>query len=103
MLEYEAMAWLEANGLPVPEFRFAPTLEGVLQACAEIGYPVVMKMSVPGVTHKSEVGGVLLDLGDEEAVRAAFDKLMVPDAEGVNVQKMLRGGREVVLGFTVID
>ena len=50
--------------------------------------------------HKSDVGGVWLDLRDEAAVRAAFAQLQHPRAEGVNIQKMLKGGREVVVGFT---
>jgi len=66
---------------------------------ASVGYPVVAKLSAPSVVHKSEVGGVILDLKDEWAVRGAFEKLRHPDAEGVNVQKMMRGGREVVLGL----
>ncbi|MBI4882021.1 MAG: acetate--CoA ligase family protein [Planctomycetes bacterium] len=65
-----------------------------------VGYPVVMKMSVPGMPHKSDVGGVLLNVNDAPSVWNAFARLMRPDAEGVNVQKMLSGGREVVVGFT---
>ena len=65
-----------------------------------VGYPVVMKMSVPDISHKTDVGGVLLDVPDAPSVWKSFDRLLHKDAEGVNVQKMLSGGREVVLGFT---
>ncbi|MEW6072193.1 MAG: acetate--CoA ligase family protein [Planctomycetota bacterium] len=65
-----------------------------------VGYPVVMKISVPAIPHKSDVGGVLLNVPDAPSVWKAFGRLARPDAEGVNVQKMLSGGREVVLGFT---
>jgi acetyltransferase len=96
----ERRALSRAYGIkPVPGGLARSPSEAV-EIASKVGYPVVMKMSAPGVTHKSEVGGVMLDVADEESVRAGFDKLMVPDAEGVNVQKMLRGGREVVLGFT---
>ncbi|MFH0947298.1 MAG: acetate--CoA ligase family protein [Planctomycetota bacterium] len=65
-----------------------------------VGYPVVMKMSVTDMPHKTDVGGVMLDVKDAPSVWKAFSKLMIKDAEGVNVQKMLKGGREVVIGFT---
>ena len=57
-------------------------------------------MSVPNMPHKSDVGGVLLNVADAPSVWKAFGRLMRRDAEGVNVQKMLPGGREVVIGFT---
>jgi acetyltransferase len=63
-----------------------------------VGFPVVLKMSVPGVVHKTEKGGVLLDVPDADAVRWGFRRLLRRGAEGVNVQKMLKGGREVVVG-----
>jgi len=96
----ERRALSAAYGIEAVPGGLARSASEAVEIARRVGFPVVMKMSVPGVTHKSEVGGVLLDVVDEKAVRAAFDKLMVPDAEGVNVQKMLRGGREVVLGFT---
>ena len=65
-----------------------------------VGYPVVMKMSVRNLPHKSDVGGVLLDVKHAPEVWKAFQRLMRKDAEGVNVQKMLMGGIEVVIGFT---
>jgi acetyltransferase len=111
MLEYEAMAWLEANGLPVPEFRFAPTLEGVLQACAEIGYPVVMKVVSPDILHKSDVGGVILDIQDDDAAGSAFSELQraargghavetAASFRGVVIYPMIRGAKEVLLGLS---
>jgi acetyltransferase len=88
-----------AYGLDVVPGGLARSQSEAVAIAKRVGYPVVMKMSVPDVTHKSDVGGVLLDLQDDEAVRKAFTRLMSADAEGVNVQKMLKGGHEVVVGF----
>jgi acetyl coenzyme A synthetase (ADP forming)-like protein len=87
-------------GIPAVPGGLARTPKEAVAIAARVGYPVVAKLSVPSVVHKSDVGGVLLDLRDETAVRAAFEQLRHPEAEGVNIQKMLARGREVVLGFT---
>lgn len=88
-----------AYGIPAVAGGLAKTPREAVAIAQSVGYPVVAKLSVPGIVHKSDVGGVLLNLRDEAAVRAAFEKLRHPDAEGVNIQKMLEGGREVVLGL----
>ncbi|MBI5432315.1 MAG: acetate--CoA ligase family protein [Planctomycetes bacterium] len=88
-----------AYGLEVVPGGLARSQSEAVAIAKRVGYPVVMKMSVPDVTHKSDIGGVVLDLGDEAAVRKAFVRLMSSEAEGVNVQKMLKGGHEVVVGF----
>jgi acetyltransferase len=90
----------KAYGIPVVPGGIARTPREAVEIAQRVGYPVVMKMSVPGLVHKTDVGGVILDVRDDAGVRAAFGKLMRSDAEGVNVQKMLKGGREVVVGFT---
>jgi acetyltransferase len=89
-----------AYGLPAVPGGLARSAREAVAIAERVGYPVVAKVSAPSVVHKSDVGGVLLDLANEAAVRAAFAKLQRPDAEGVNIQKMLERGREVVLGFT---
>jgi acyl-CoA synthetase (NDP forming) len=108
LLEHEAMAWLKAEGFPVPENRFAPTLEEALQACGEIGYPVAMKVVSPEIVHKSDVGGVALDLQDGAAAAAAFARLQQVaagrDFRGVVLYPMIGGRgefyREVLLGLS---
>jgi Acyl-CoA synthetase (NDP forming) len=60
---------LEAYAVPLVPERLAATPEEAIEAARELGYPVVLKTAVPGA-HKTEEGGVILDLGDEEAVRA---------------------------------
>ncbi len=89
-----------AYGIPVVPGGLAKSASEAVAIASKVGYPVVLKMSVPGLTHKTDVGGVVLDVRDAKAVRATFAKLMRKDADGVNVQKMLRKGREVVIGFT---
>ncbi len=100
-LGYEARSVLaRAYGLPLAPGGLARTRTAAVALAERLGYPVVMKIALPGVQHKTDVGGVVLDLADADAVRAAFPHLMRPRAEGVVVQKMLAGGREVVVGFT---
>src|SRR5205807_1435702 len=61
---------LEAYGLPLVPERLAGTPEAAVEAAHELGYPVVLKTATPGA-HKTEEGGVILDLEDDDAVRAA--------------------------------
>jgi len=87
-----------AYGIATVPGGLVRTKEEAVALAKRVGFPVVMKMSVPDVTHKSEVGGVMLDIRDPQVVEMAFEKLMTPEAEGVNVQKMMGGAREVVIG-----
>jgi acyl-CoA synthetase (NDP forming) len=104
LLEPEAMAWLRENNIPTPEFRFVTTVEEAMIGCREIGYPVVMKVVSPDILHKSEWGGVKLDIYDEAAARAAFDALQHAatgkDFRGVVIYPMIRGAQEVLMGIT---
>lgn len=93
-------ALARAYGIPLAESALARDVEQAARHAARIGYPVALKVSAPNVVHKSEVGGVLLDVRDEAALRRAFPGLLRPGADGVEVQRMLSGGREVVLGIT---
>jgi acetyltransferase len=104
MLEPEAMAWLQENGIPVPEFRFARTREEAVQGCQEIGYPVAIKVVSPQILHKSDVGGVILDVLNDTAAREAFTALESiaenKDFRGVIVYPMVEGALEVLLGLS---
>ena len=91
-------ALCDAYGIRAVPGGLARTADEAAALAAKVGYPVVLKMAAPDVVHKTERGGVLLDVADEKAVRAGFKTLMGKGAEGVNVQKMLKGGREVVVG-----
>jgi len=84
---------LEAYGIPlVREVGAANSTEAV-RAARELGYPVVLKTAEPGA-HKTEQGGVVLDLGDDDAVRAAAEKIGGP----LLVQPFVRGGTELLAG-----
>ncbi|HVP90193.1 MAG TPA: GNAT family N-acetyltransferase [Terriglobales bacterium] len=100
---------LAAYGIPVVRPEPAATAGEAAAAAERIGYPVVLKVLSPDITHKSDVGGVALDLGDAGRVRAAFEGMRravrerAPQArfEGVTVQKMAEaeGGLEMILGL----
>jgi acyl-CoA synthetase (NDP forming) len=98
--EAEARDLLTAFGITaVPSFR-VKDLRGALDAVHELGYPVVLKISSVEVTHKSEVGGVALDLRTEQDVTTAFQRL-IELAEEVTVSPMRTGGVELLAGVTV--
>jgi acetate---CoA ligase (ADP-forming) len=84
---------LEAYGLPLVAEHVAETIEGAVAAAGEVGYPVVVKTAAPGV-HKTETGGVALDLGNEEEVRAAVTRIGSPAV----VQAMVKGDAELLAG-----
>lgn len=103
--EVEAKDLLRAAGLPVVATRWARTPDEATAQAAELGYPVAAKVIAPQILHKSDVGGVRLNLRDAAAVRQAFASLQVvaagvPGAEfqGIAVQPMATPGLELVLG-----
>ena len=108
LTEHEAKALLAAFRLPVPASIPCRTREEALAAAREIGFPAVIKLHSPDITHKSDVGGVRLNLQSAEMVASAFDDMLRhvralrPEAriEGVVVQPMLRfaHAREVLVG-----
>jgi acetyltransferase len=106
LLEPEAMAWLRENDIPVLDFRFAATQSETIQSCREIGYPVVMKVVSPDILHKSDYGGVILDIQNKEAALAAFETLQRTaisnhkDFRGAVIYPMIRGAQEVLLGLS---
>jgi acetyltransferase len=104
----ETKAILRAYGMSLVETRAASTVDEAVAAARNIGFPVAVKILSPDVMHKSDVGGVALDLDSEQAVRAAAQRVrkrlaeMRPDArfEGFSVQAMARRpeGHELILG-----
>ena len=106
--EVESKQLLEEAGIPTTLARLAASREGAVSAASEIGYPVVLKIVSPDIAHKSDVGGVALNLGDAEAVGTAYDGIIAavraaqPTAriDGVAVQTMARPGTEVIVGMT---
>jgi len=97
---------LEAYGIPTLQMELARSADEAAARAEEIGFPVAMKLAAPDITHKSEVGGVLLQLEDSHSVREGFAKVIEnarrawPEAEilGVHVQRMLAEGQDVIIG-----
>jgi acetyltransferase len=106
--DLEAWEVLKAYDFPIPESRLAKTPEEAVAIAEEIGYPVVLKIASPDILHKTDVGGVKVNLGTATDVQDAFDLMVyragryVPGARiwGCQVQQMVKGGREVLLGMS---
>ncbi len=97
---------LQAYHLPDVPLRLATTPEEAVKFAQELGFPVVLKIASPDISHKSDIGGVMLNLVDPEAVsigycsnnlkyRTAFPQAHI---HGVYVQRMIPAGQEVILG-----
>lgn len=92
--------------LPLLEQVFASSPEKAAEVAAEIGYPVALKIAVKGISHKSDLGGVLLNLKSEEEVIEGYTTLSRTAARhlskdyvfGVHIQRMVRAGQEVIVG-----
>jgi len=106
--EPEALEVVERAGLPVIEHLTATSPDAAVAAANRLGYPVVLKVISRDIVHKTEVGGVELDLSDSEAVVAAYRRILdgvsrqAPRArvEGTLVCRMARPGVEAILGLT---
>lgn len=108
VVEFEARHILQAYGLPTPQTRLARTSDEAVAAAEEIGYPVVLKIASPNISHKTDVGGVKVNLRSAREVLDTFKEItaraqrMRRDAyiAGCLVQEMAPPGvREVIIGF----
>jgi acetyltransferase len=101
------MGMLAAYGIPTPPLELAETADQAVTIARAMGYPVALKVASPAITHKSDVGGVLLNLKNATAVSDGYARIMDavtaahPDAviEGVHVQPMITEGQEVIVGM----
>ncbi len=108
MPENEANEILQAYGFPVLKSRLITDESEVEKAADEVGFPVAMKISSPDIVHKFDAGGVKLKIKSVEQAKAAYAEILAnakkfkPDADikGVLMEKMARGGIEVILGAT---
>jgi acetyltransferase len=108
--DIESKEVLKAFGIPINSAFEASNLNELKDAASRIGYPVAVKINSPDISHKSDVGGVRINISDEEALNAAWDavisnaKFAMPDATitGVTVEPMARikSGRELVIGVS---
>ena len=98
---------LSAYGVPVVPDRLARSADEAVAAAAGFGYPVALKIESPAIAHKTEAGGVRLNLADEAGVRLAYAevianaKKVTSDIAGVLVQPMAQPGVEVIFGARV--
>jgi acetyltransferase len=108
LTERQSKQVLAHYGIPVTTETLAADADSALLAAKKIGYPVVLKIESPNIAHKTEAHGVEIGVDDDDAVRAAFDRIVTsakaynPKAQinGVLVQEMVRGGRELIVGMT---
>ncbi|MBK7724268.1 MAG: acetate--CoA ligase family protein [Dehalococcoidia bacterium] len=106
--EVEAKSLLKDAGVPVATTTLAATRAEAQAQAESAGYPVVLKVVSPDIAHKSDVGGVKLNLRDKDAVGAAFDEIVANSKKavanariaGVAVQHMAPQGTEVIVGMT---
>lgn len=104
--EYRAKDLLRPLGVPFPDSKFAPTADDAAAAADALGYPVVMKAQAAALGHKSDAGGVILNLGSADEVREAFTRMHANVAaynasiqlDGVLVEKMGTMGTEMIVG-----
>ncbi len=98
---------LQTAGIAVAQDQLATTVDEAATFARILGFPVVLKLVSPDLTHKTDIGGVLLAIQDEASARAGFQTLLDrahaanPQAvvRGVQVQRMISGGQEVILGI----
>jgi len=108
LTEYESKQVLEAYDIPTVPTKLAKSADEAVRIANEIGYPVVVKLNSETITHKTDVGGVRLDLSNDDEVRNAYvtmeqsvaEKYSPKDFLGVTVQPMvsLKNGYELILG-----
>ena len=102
----EARGVCEAYGITIPKEGVAKTAEEAGKLAAQIGFPVVMKIVSPQILHKTEAGGVIVGVKSADQAREAYATIVdnarkydvKADIIGVQVQQMLAGGQEVIIG-----
>ena len=108
--EFESKELLSQYGIPTVETRIARSEDEAIKQASEIGFPVVLKVFSETITHKTDVGGVKLNLRDESAVRSAYQSIQSSVTEksglshfgGVTVQPMVKlDGYELILGSSI--
>ena len=95
-------ALLEKHGFKLLPYGLAKDEDGAVAVAKRIGYPVALKIVSPGITHKTDVGGVKISIKSEELLRIAYGQIMQSAdgnvVDGVLVQKMARKGVELIIG-----
>lgn len=106
LLEEEGQEILRAYGLPLPKSALAKTEQKAVKTAKKIGYPIVLKIASPQIIHKSDAGGVKVNIQNDKDVRSAF-KEIIKNAKkynknavikGVLVLEMVKDGKEMIIG-----
>ncbi|MFW9768038.1 MAG: acetate--CoA ligase family protein [Candidatus Thorarchaeota archaeon] len=113
VLEHEAKDIMKAYGIPIPAYATASSADDAIAKSKEIGFPVVLKILSKDILHKSDAGGVKINLKDEDSVRRAFDEIMenakkygnehgieVDLSKGVFISDFADMGTEIIIGVT---
>ena len=106
LLEDEGREILDAYGFPLPQSIVATTEDEAVNAANKIGYPIVMKISSPQIVHKSDAGGVKVNLTTDDETRDGFRTIMEnakkydsnAEIKGVLIVEMVKGGKEMIIG-----
>ena len=106
LLEEEGQEVLRAYGFPLPKSTLAKTENDAVKTAKKIGYPVVMKIASPQIIHKSDAGGVKVNLKNDNEVKAAFKTIVTnakkynkkAEIKGVLIVEMIKGGKEMIIG-----
>jgi acetyl-CoA synthetase (ADP-forming) len=107
LTEYESRQIAETYELPIPPSLLASNEESALESATKLGFPSVLKIISPDILHKSDAGGVILNLTTPEEVKTAYRKIIEnakkynpkADIRGVLVQQMVPKGREIIIGM----
>jgi acetyl-CoA synthetase (ADP-forming) len=108
LLEHESFELLRQYNIPVPDFALVQDVNEALKVAKDIGYPVVIKVVSPDIIHKSDVGGVILNISNDDELRVACEKIRsnvkekAPYARisGFLIQRMVPTGLETIIGAT---
>ncbi len=105
---YEVERTLTAYGFPYPKTAIATTIDDTIKIAHKIGYPVVLKIASSKILHKSDIGGVIIDIRTDAELKDGFNKIKTTlkkhhkekDIDGIQVQELIKGGKETILGVT---
>lgn len=100
-------ALAQRYGIPTAPIKLATNASEAIAIANELGYPVVMKIASPAILHKSDVGGVILNIKDSTALQNSYDQMMrqirtripPPPIDGVYIQSQIADGQEVIVGM----
>ena len=108
LLGSETISVIRAYGIAAPETATAFSVNEAIRLANQIGYPVVMKLSSPDIVHKTDIGGIAMNITSDQEVRSNFTEMMrsgreyAPDSRvmGIEIQKMSSKGRELIIGLS---